>query len=202
MRRRPSGPPDPADPVGPAARRNARSRRRRKTDRRTRLQTRGGCTRGMERAVSGSWLDVLHYDLEPSVVERLARCSIDLHQSLAFSEATHLQRPVVAERIVAGLAEQRKPGPGASGATNIRVVAGPAIAPKIVNRAIPHVTERGRSFPNVLQRGVADVAASPGHRLQRRAALDGAVGLDAQRRAPRAARGRMANAERPTQGRV
>src|SRR6266540_1552268 len=153
-RQRPSWPPGPAYRVGraarPATRRNAPSVSPRRTGRRTSRRRRGGCTRGIERDVSGSWLDLLQDDLEASVVERLAWCSIDLHQSLALPEAPHLQRSVVAKRIVAGLAKQREPGPGAAGATDIRVVAGPAVAPQIVDGAITHVAERGRSFPDVL----------------------------------------------------
>src|SRR6185369_10163508 len=105
------------------------------------------------------------------------------------------------QRVVARLAEQAEPRPGAAGAALVGVVAALAVAPEIVDGAVAHVAQRRRPLPDVAQRGVADVAAGPGHRLQRRTALDGAVGLDAQRAAAGPARRRVTARHPPAQRR-
>lgn len=55
-----------------------------------------------------SWLmtDLLYDDLETSMIERLARRRFHLNQALAQTLSLHLEGPVMAERVVPGLAER------------------------------------------------------------------------------------------------
>src|ERR1700722_3505573 len=94
----------------------------------------------------------------------------------------------MAVRIVPGLAEGDEARPRASAHPLFGVVAGLAVAPEVARRAGARVAERLAALPDVLERRVADIAARPRGGWQRRAPLDGAIGLDAERRAARAAR--------------
>ncbi len=101
---------------------------------------------------------------------------------------------MVAEGIVAGLAEEDVGRPAATGEALALVVAPRAVAPQLFCRAAAREAQRSRALPYLPQGMIADV---PAHVLgggQRRAALDVAVGLDAERRAPSPARSRVARA--------
>jgi hypothetical protein len=85
-------------------------------------------------------------------------------------------------------AEGDEAGPRAPAHALLGVVAAPAVAPEVARRAVARVAERLAPLPDVLERRVADVSARPRRGRQRGAALDGAVRLDAERRAPGVAR--------------
>src|SRR5690242_13502320 len=93
----------------------------------------------------------------------------------------------MAEGVVPRLAEVDEARPRAAGATLVGVVAVVAVAPEIVDGAVAGVTQRRGALPDVLEARVADVAACPRRRGERRAAFDRAVRLDAERHATRAA---------------
>src|SRR5262249_33577705 len=118
--------------------------------------------------------------LEAALVERKSWSALDLHEPLALAEALHLERAVVAHRIVARLAEQRLRGPRAAAAAFVGVVTGAAEAPQIVDGAVADVAHRRAALPDVDEPRVAHVAAGPARGRQRRAALDRAVGFDAE----------------------
>src|SRR5215216_3114962 len=94
---------------------------------------------------------------------------------------------MVAIRIVAGAAKENEAGPGAAGPTLVGVIAGAAVAPQIFHGAVARVAQGRGALPNVLERVIADVAARPRLRRQRRAAFDRAVRLDTEGGAARAA---------------
>src|SRR5882724_11981652 len=99
---------------------------------------------------------------------------------------------MMAIRIVTGAAEEHEAGPSAARSALFGVVTGPAKAPQIFDGAVAGVAQRRGALPNVLQRVVANVAAGPRFGRQRRATLDGAVGLDAERGATGSARRHVA----------
>src|SRR5690606_25671825 len=141
---------------------------------------------------------VLHDDLEAAVIERPARRGLDLHDALSLAGALHLERPVMAVRVVARLAEEHEGRPGTARAALVRVVPAAAVAPEVLDRAIARVPHRlAAPLPDVDQLGVADVPAGPLEGRQRGAALDATVGLDAERRVARAARVHVALGHRP-----
>src|SRR5262249_50336223 len=83
------------------------------------------------------------------------------------------------------------------------VIAAAAKAPEIRGRALAREPERAGALPDVAQRGVANVAPDVVLAGERRAALDVAVRLDADHRAPRAARAHVpARIRRSEQGLV
>src|SRR5262245_13340807 len=121
-----------------------------------------------------------------TVIERGSRREPTLHDPLPLAGPLHLERAMVAVGVVAGLAEQDERRPGAARAALLGVVAGLAESPQIArHRAIARVAKRLGALPNVLKRMIADVAAGPRLGGKRRAPFDRAVGLDAQRGAPR-----------------
>src|SRR5215831_7270200 len=70
--------------------------------------------------------NILFHDLEASVVEREARRSNDLDDSLPLPAPRELEHAVMTERIVPGFAEEHVRGPRATRAALVRVVASPA----------------------------------------------------------------------------
>ena len=70
------------------------------------------------------------------MIERGPRGRFDLDQTLALSLPSHLQRAMVAQGIVARLAEQAESRPGAAGAADVGVIAGAAVAPQIIDGAV------------------------------------------------------------------
>ena len=100
--------------------------------------------------------------------------------------------------LLPGLPNSTERRPGAAGPAVVGVVAGAAEAPEIVDGAIARVAQRRRRAPRCpAATGVADVAAASRRGRQRGAALDRAVGLDAERRAPGAARAPWPRGMRP-----
>ena len=120
-------------------------------------------------------------DLEAAVVEGVARGRLDLHDALAEALAEQLQGAVVAVGVVAGAAEEHVRGPRAAAAALVGVVAGAAGPPEILDGAVAGEAQGVGRVP--------DLAAPSGRGRCRRcvggggeggAALDGAVGLDAE----------------------
>src|SRR5437773_3024236 len=109
---------------------------------------------------------------------------------------------MVTVRVVSGLAEQNVAGPRAAGTAFVRVVAGAAEAPKVLDRAIARVPQRSGAFPDVAQGMLAHRPSCPALGRQGRATLDRSVCLDADRRAPGAARVHVAARHVPAQRRL
>src|SRR5690606_13797599 len=141
----------------------------------------------------------LHDQLEVPEVEGQTRRVLDPRDALALTFTLHLERAVVAVGVVAGLAEETEARPRAARPADVGVVAGAAVAPEILDGAIARVAQRRAALPDVPEAVVADVAAGPRLGGQRGAALDRSVGLDAERRAARAARGHVPARHRPAQ---
>src|SRR5580692_11624255 len=145
---------------------------------------------------------VLDDDLEQAVVEGLSRRFGHADNALALALSGHLEGTVVAVGVVAGLSERDEARPRAAAHALFGVVAGGAVTPEVARRAIARVAERLGALPDVLERRVADVATGPRGGGEGRASLDGAVGLDAERRSPRAARSAVTAEVVPAQDRL
>src|SRR5690606_1166826 len=130
----------------------------------------------------------LDQQLESSVIEWLSRGNAHPNHTLALSARVVLERAVMTVRDISGLAEQDARRPGAASAADVGVVAAPTVGPQLIDGAIPRVPQRRAALPDLAERMISNVSADPGVRRQRRAALDAAVGLDAERRATGAAR--------------
>src|ERR1019366_2700574 len=189
----------PPEPRSREAKRRARPRR---MGTRLRSRGRGARRRSKERGAAWSWMisgrrgerrcgrdrarrrgrrggRVFDDDLEDAVVERLPRRLLDANDPFALADPRHLDRAVMAVGVIAGFTEGDEAGPRAAAL---------AVAPEVAGRAVARVAERFAPLPDVFERRVADVAARPWRGRQRGAALDRAVGLDAERGAARAAR--------------
>src|SRR3954469_20381114 len=106
---------------------------------------------------------------------------------------------MVAVGVVSWLSEQAMRGPGAATHAFGGIVASPTVAPQVVQRAVARVAQRRGSLPDLFERALQDIAATPVLGVQRGATLERAVGLDAQDRFARAARTRMAARRMPAQ---
>src|SRR5262249_50472442 len=126
-----------------------------------------------------------------SEVERRAGRGLGPDEPLPPALPQELERAVVAKGVVPGAAEEHMRGPRAAGAAGVRVIAGPTMAPEILDRPGPRELERLRALPAVPQPVVADVAAHVISRRQRGTALDVPVRLDPERGSPGAARGHV-----------
>jgi hypothetical protein len=92
--------------------------------------------------------------------------------------ARELLGAVVAQRVVAGAAEQRLAGRGAAGHADVVVVTVAAVAPQVGHVALAGELQGGRVSPQIDERALADVAGAVGGAAEAGAALDGAVGLE------------------------
>src|SRR5690606_11075589 len=142
---------------------------------------------------------VFHDELEAAVVEGQARRVLDPNDPLALSFALHLERAVMAEGVVSGFAEEAEARPRAARAADVGVIASAAVAPEIVDGAVPRVAQWSAPLPDVPEAVIADVAAGPCLGRKRRAAFDRAVRFDAERRASRAAGGHVPARHRSAQ---
>src|SRR5688500_6766602 len=130
---------------------------------------------------------VLELQSKAAVIEGLTARRLREHHALALALITQGGRAVIAIRIVAGLAHDHVARPGAAGHADLGVVAAPAEAPQVVDRPLARVAQRLAALPDRLQRVLADDTPRIRVGWEARAALDGSVGLDAHRRATRAA---------------
>jgi predicted N-acyltransferase len=110
---------------------------------------------------------------------------------------------VVAVGVVAGLAQQYMGGPGTPRAAGVGVVTGAAEAPEVIDGAVAGEAQGGGLLPDLAEAVVADVAADVIGGGERGAALDVAVGLDAEGGATGPAGGHVSSRQRaPEQGLV
>src|ERR1019366_1076711 len=145
---------------------------------------------------------VFEDDREDAVIEGLPRRFRDADDPFTLADAFELDRAVVAVRVIAGFTQRDEARPGAAAHALFGVVASLAVAPEIARRPVARIAKGFAPLPDVHERRIADVAAGPRRGRKRGAALDGAVGFDAQRGPARAARAAVAAVVVPAKHRL